>query len=454
MLVGLLTATSIIYTSAVSGLEYPSERVASGTHFSCAIHPAENTSALRCWGQDKDQQSAPPFGDYRQVAAGLRHACAIKLDFAYSFWPSNPTSITERTIVCWGNNDWGQADVPYSRTKGNEYLQVATGYDHTCALHRRKDKGDPWLICWGRNTGGLVSNVPSGGFKQVTAGLYHSCAIDTEDHVQCWGNNYYRQIEGTGILPQEGGNTAALDSFMQISAGNYFTCGVREDQTIYCWGGYESEHKETYAPWGTFGHVSAGADFACGIRTNHTLECWGRNDRGQANPPEGPFSEVSTGYDHACGIRLVRVSDSQANTTFDDLAEFGEGIVCWGSDEFGQSSSTDCNGAGRRCFWGGCDTSKSEQGENYLKDKCPISWPHHFVHTPKPYHYHGNVTDAPREIENLWVEPTPEGNLSNVVSQNWYVDGNEVTGPSAEYWRYKSHAPAVRIGMRALTKSP
>jgi len=182
--------------------------------------------------------------------------------------------------------------------------------------------------------------------------------------VRCWGNNGYRQMPGTGMHPDLGGNEASLHSFRSISAGNFFTCGIREDFTLFCWGSYQSVFRETHAPSGLFSTVSSGADFACGIELNsHKVKCWGRNDKGQCNAPLGEFVEITTGFDHACGLR-------KSNNTMQ------ASIECWGDDNFGQGSSTDCNGIGRRCFWGSCDTSPDS-------NKCPISWPLHFLNPPE-----------------------------------------------------------------------
>ena len=51
-----------------------------------------------------------------QVSAGAWHTCAVK---------------TDGTVVCWGDNEYGEATVPSGLTS---VAQVSTGAYHTCAL--------------------------------------------------------------------------------------------------------------------------------------------------------------------------------------------------------------------------------------------------------------------------------------------------------------------------------
>jgi alpha-tubulin suppressor-like RCC1 family protein len=57
----------------------------------CAL---SESGLLDCWGPDV---STPPKGEFAQVAVGVWHACAVDDNF---------------DIECWGNNRWGQLDVP------------------------------------------------------------------------------------------------------------------------------------------------------------------------------------------------------------------------------------------------------------------------------------------------------------------------------------------------------
>ena len=91
--------------------------------------------------------------------------------------------------------------------------------------------------------------------------------------------------------------------FKSVSAGSWHSCGLRVDETVVCWGSH-NRWGETDSPGGAFAAVSAGEGHACGIRKDGTAVCWGRNSRDQARAPAGRFSAITAGNEHSCGVRL------------------------------------------------------------------------------------------------------------------------------------------------------
>ena len=170
--------------------------------------------------------------------------------------------------VAWGDNGYGQlgngtttiSTVPVAVYRsgvlnGKTLTQVSAGRLHTCALAT-----DGTAACWGYNGFGALGNgtninssVPvavdvSGVLNgktlaQVSAGLYHTCAMATDGAAACWGYN-----NGSGAL----GNGTNTDSWVpvavdrsgvlngktlaQVSAGLYHTCALATDGTAACWG--------------------------------------------------------------------------------------------------------------------------------------------------------------------------------------------------------------------------
>lgn len=176
------------------------------------------------------------------------------------------------------------------------------GGSHTCGIQT-----DDSVTCWGNpGHGDGRTSPPQGSFLQVGGGATHSCGLRTNGTVVCWGDNTY-------VIPPLGG------TFSQISTekGSH-VCGIRANGQVACWGSNSSS--QSSPPGGTFSQVSAGLASTCGIRTNGSVACWGYNNRGQTQPPAGSFSQVSVGHYHACGIRT--------NGT----------IACWGDNERGQST--------------------------------------------------------------------------------------------------------------------
>jgi alpha-tubulin suppressor-like RCC1 family protein len=73
--------------------------------------------------------------------------------------------------------------------------QVSAGYGHTCALQT-----DGTVSCWGYDSDGQAS-VPAGlgTVSAISAGFYHTCALKTDSKVVCWGSNAY----GQSTVPDE-----------------------------------------------------------------------------------------------------------------------------------------------------------------------------------------------------------------------------------------------------------
>ena len=113
--------------------------------------------------------------------------------------------------------------------------------------------------------------------------------------VVCWGDSSL------------GGADAPAGRFVAVTAGSYHSCGLQTDRTVACWGwGWQECHGESDPPSGQFTEIAAGASHTCGLRSDNTIACWGDNRTGQSDPPRGDlgeaFSAVSAGDDHTCAL--------------------------------------------------------------------------------------------------------------------------------------------------------
>ncbi len=215
---------------------------------------------------------------------------------------------------------------------------LSAGVWHTCGINSVGT-----VVCWGNNGAGQSTPPPATQFTQLSAGGEHSCGIINDGRLGCWGNNSNGQITPPeGIFTQVGSgfwhNCAIRDdgnvscwgwnrdgqsspksgSFTQVSSGYLHTCGLQSDGTIACWGGNDSG--QATPPAGTFTQISAGYAHNCGIRSDGTVACWGINSVGQTKSLSGQFSQISAGGGHSCGIR----NDGS--------------VACWGGNENGQST--------------------------------------------------------------------------------------------------------------------
>ena len=245
------------------------------------------------------------------VTVGVGFACAV---------------IADGTMDCWGRIG-GEGSYILSleaarATPGGSYVEVSATYpDAACALHALRSDGT--LECWsegphsGENrpdgvadtTSFVVddgSNVPGGIFKSLDG----SCAIRSDDSIECWGHEPL--VSG---VPQ--------GTFKSLSSGWYHACGVRTEGTLVCWG-QRPEHLpfdyglglESDVPQGTFTSVAVGFDHACAIRAEGTLACWGQNPEYPglvSRAPQGTFTSVALGGVESCAIRTDAT------------------LACWGS---------------------------------------------------------------------------------------------------------------------------
>ena len=219
------------------------------------------------------------------------------------------------------------------------FIDVAAGGNHSCGLQT-----DNIIQCWGWNDWGQA-DAPGGQFTAVTAGSTHSCGLQTDNTIQCWGWNRSGQADAPG------------GQFTAVIAGHTHSCGLQTDNTIRCWG--SSREGLLSAPGGQFLAITTGHDdnHSCGLRIDNTIQCWGNNDFGQADAPDGQFLTVTTGVYHSCGLRIdntiqcwgyseADAPDGQFLTVTAGLhyscgLRIDNTIQCWGNNDFGQADAPD-----------------------------------------------------------------------------------------------------------------
>lgn len=218
-------------------------QIIGGVYHTCALLNGE----VRCWGFNNDGQlgngnfssiSNPTrvlnLTNVSQIAAHYHHSCAIQ---AGSVW-------------CWGyaRYVWNTNNRPQLKEHFTNIKQIALGREHVCALGTNSN-----VRCWGRNDRGQLANgisqtttntfaTPNPTLRnvaQVAAGMYHTCALFTDDRIMCWGNNDSGQL-GDGTTTTRGSpvNVNRPEGFQDISkitAGDFHTCAIANGHP-WCWG--------------------------------------------------------------------------------------------------------------------------------------------------------------------------------------------------------------------------
>ncbi|WP_445338171.1 RCC1 domain-containing protein [Bifidobacterium sp. ESL0822] len=238
---------------------------------------------------------------------------------------------SDGNAYAWGRNNYGQlgdgtltqrnkpviVKKPAGASADFTYVQVSAGDEQSLAVG-----SDGYVYAWGNNESGQLGNGSSGGYStvplrvidpndprsgltavQVSAGYYHSLAIDARGNIWAWGFNQFGELgNGNNInsaiptlaqYPRDAGTVTAI----QVSGGFHHTAAIDTKGNTWSWG------------WNWFGQlgngnnidsaipvpvqyprdagtvtaiqVSAGADHSLIIDTKGNTWAWGWNQLGE-----------------------------------------------------------------------------------------------------------------------------------------------------------------------------
>ena len=255
--------------------------ISAGGHTTCGrvranhCHGAQGRCSLKgaveCWGSNQYGQGNPPAGVFLKVSVGRDAACGITIDGA---------------IRCWGNED---SMIVTNPPHAFGFTKLSVGGNHACALWRGK------AACWGANEYGEAT-PPPGPFDDIACGYSHTCAIQSNGLVHCWGHDGEKAASGHPLQAR----------FTSVTAGDSFSCGVTIQRQILCWG--RNSEGQSSPPTDVFvKSIAAGRRHACAVRdaerSDNSAVCWGSNHEGQSRPRfKGLFVQVTTGAAHSCGL--------------------------------------------------------------------------------------------------------------------------------------------------------
>jgi hypothetical protein len=289
---------------------------------------------------------APPepfLGDVTQLSVGPGHVCAVT---------------TSHAVVCWGDNAAGQLGVGRSLRSVGEHLarphvvgglpsiaSVAAGPMHTCALDLEGN-----VYCWGSAGGDFVATEggASGSIElhgdqlgtpvkmPLGAGAAHLVALSTvgneacaafEDDIRCWTTMFEIPINAQSIAPPKL-RTVKIAGVTAMALGHGKGCAVTA-QGMSCW---SHDTAPTPAKIGAMvpAQIAIGEMYACVVSTTGDTRCWwSLIDDFWKKPPN---REVRWRGKRA--TRAIAVGDSPVCTVDDAGA-----LDCFLSDEGGLTDS-------------------------------------------------------------------------------------------------------------------
>lgn len=185
-------------------------------------------------------------------------------------------------VYCWASNaatDLVSSTVPASLKNVTTVKDVGVGTSHACAIN------SSFVTCWGDSANGktVVPGAVSTP-KRITAGSNHTCVINNNGTVSCWGDNTYGQKGDANV----DGYVDGVSNALRITAGDDHTCAVMG----------------TYTTGGS------------------SVVCWGRNNAGQTTVPVSLTNLSTTPVD-------VRAVNNQTCAVKAGFKTSEEALVCW-----------------------------------------------------------------------------------------------------------------------------
>ncbi|OGV70498.1 MAG: hypothetical protein A2283_09670 [Lentisphaerae bacterium RIFOXYA12_FULL_48_11] len=234
-----------------------------------------NPTVVVVWGNNDYGQTNVPvwLTNVTSIASGWYHSMALR---------------TDGTVAAWGGNNYGQTNVPVWLTN----VIAIAGAGH-CSMALRSDGT---VVAWGNNDYGQT-NVPMWltNVTSIASGWYHSMALRTDGTVVAWGGNTYGQTN----VPMWLSNVTA------IAGGANHSLALCSDGTVVAWG--QSTYGQTNVPMWLSNAVSVagGGSHSVALRSDGTVVAWGKSFNGQTNVPAGLTNVISIvgGDSHSLALR-------------------------------------------------------------------------------------------------------------------------------------------------------
>lgn len=230
---------------------------------------------------------------------------------------------------CGGNPD-GPEVTSASRTT---FSSIHSGTSHTCGIDANED-----VICWGWSAYGQTTPTP-GYYKEIDLGRRHTCGVDRQDRILCWGDTDRGQLD------------APSSALTGLAAGDHHTCGLTLGGQALCWG--DNAAGQSTPPTTAFTALAASESHTCGLTEAGSVECWGA----EVNFPTNEYTaaiDIGLSVDGGCVLQATgipscwgQVADGAPPEAFESISvgryhacalnSSGE-VSCWGREDQGATA--------------------------------------------------------------------------------------------------------------------
>ena len=250
---------------------------------------------------------------------------------------------------------------------------ITLGTAHTCALN-----GNGEVLCWGFGRSGQLGHgqaedtnypvpvidgangsTPLTEITQISAGDGHTCALQSNGGVLCWGFGRsgqlgHGQAEDTNYPAPvvDGANSSTpLTEITQISVGATYTCALQSNGGVLCWGfGFfgqlgngktdNTNHPihvmDGDQPLYNILQISSGGNHTCARTLSGGVKCWGFGELGQLGQGKKenqslPVTVVKEGSTPLTGV--IQIASGNSHTC---ALKLNREVSCWGLGQNGQ----------------------------------------------------------------------------------------------------------------------
>lgn len=324
------------------------QAITAGDYHSCAM--AQDDGSAICWGENSMGQLVIPTSSSYENVEVVNPAARTPADVSAAAGSEWRTTSMEHQPEEHGNPAYlfktpGDDGYDEWRTRTIRLRAIDAGAYHTCGIRL-----DYTVTCWGDASANQLQ-VPADLYAtSLSAGGFHSCAIDTPDaRVQASLETILTKEQALADAEAIVAAQKALDSFKaaraaKAEAARQHNDPIRKNTTrILCWG--EDSKSRLQPPPAPLGpsprHAFGGLLPFCATNPSNGY-CGGNKDfvvKGNV----ADFRAVTVGSGHSC--LLLGDDDGDGDHTpsgYEDRGyelprSRGSTALCWGDDTFGQA---------------------------------------------------------------------------------------------------------------------